>query len=601
MYPIVRQNDALRQEGYALTRSMVANPQNVEAFAPVDIAMDSLIFINPNGGDGINSNIAPPDSSNVNPDPESNYGGDLQLMQYPYLIVTTPELKHSLRRIAALKRQKGYNVKIVTMDEVTSDPYASQGDLVKNSEGNYEVAYDDDAGKLRQFLKHYFQRYGTKYVLLAGTDVPYRKDVGFPGHGDMYFSDLTGNWKELIDCMPELFVGRLLGKFDQQFDNYTDKLIRYEMNPGNGDYSYLKRAIFTESQTYIGLLQPGMNNMISIFTEQTPIREVVNGNFPKGCDIIDSINTNHYGLLCSFNHGEPSAIKVYGSDSLEHRYLLWAIDTVKVFPGLIDSLETGNGLNRIMNKYHPMIYYSLSCSTMPYNKKEGYDIDENFGESFTMGKDYGGPVYMGNTVDVDSIPTLELFEKFSLRIKNGYFRLGEADALSKTDINGYHIYTASVRHNYLGDPAIDLWTDVPEVYSGISIMRTDNSVSVIGVNNDSTLVVYLVNGEVPRCRYTSSNVVFNNVQPNGIIMLYKHNYIPYIAPILIQNTTIGNSQYVIANDISAGYNVDNNRTNGEVTIASGVEYEIESAGVVRLEGGFSVEKGAKFAIKPTCF
>ena len=34
---------------------------------------------------------------------------------------------------------------------------------------------------------------------------------------------------------------------------------------------------------------------------------------------------------------------------------------------------------------------------------------------------------------------------------------------------------------------------------------------------------------------------------------------------------------------------------------NGIEYEIEASGVVTLEGGFNVEKGATFAVYPSCF
>ena len=84
-------------------------------------------------------------------------------------------------------------------------------------------------------------------------------------------------------------------------------------------------------------------------------------------------------------------------------------------------------------------------------------------------------------------------------------------------------------------------------------------------------------------------------------MLYKHNYIPYIASLELQNFNIYGSQYVIANDVIAGYSIDNNRDYGEVRIKSGAKYEIEPTGTVTLEGGFMVEKGATFAVYPSCF
>lgn len=70
---------------------------------------------------------------------------------------------------------------------------------------------------------------------------------------------------------------------------------------------------------------------------------------------------------------------------------------------------------------------------------------------------------------------------------------------------------------------------------------------------------------------------------------------------VLQNTVLKSSQYVIAGDFLAGSTVDCNRTSGEVVVKKGVKYEIESSGVVRLEGGFKVEKGATFAVYPACF
>ncbi len=84
-------------------------------------------------------------------------------------------------------------------------------------------------------------------------------------------------------------------------------------------------------------------------------------------------------------------------------------------------------------------------------------------------------------------------------------------------------------------------------------------------------------------------------------MLYRHDYIPYIAPMVLQNVTLNNSQYVIASDVTAGHSVDSERTNGNVIVQNGTEYEIEASGTVTLQAGFSVEQGATFAVYPSCF
>ena len=87
--------------------------------------------------------------------------------------------------------------------------------------------------------------------------------------------------------------------------------------------------------------------------------------------------------------------------------------------------------------------------------------------------------------------------------------------------------------------------------------------------------------------------------PNSIVMVRSHGKLPYVAPLVLQNTNIQNSQYVIANDVVASRSVDAGRTAGDVTVKNGAEYEIEYKGSVTLGPGFKVEKGATFIVKPS--
>ena len=64
---------------------------------------------------------------------------------------------------------------------------------------------------------------------------------------------------------------------------------------------------------------------------------------------------------------------------------------------------------------------------------------------------------------------------------------------------------------------------------------------------------------------------------------------------------MSNSEYVIASDVIAGNFVEYYREEGDVTIQSGAVYEIEAKGSVTLQDGFKVEKGATFAVYPSCF
>ena len=594
MSPIVRNDSLLREEGYQLTQSMVVNPGQVKNFAPTQTVIpgiDSIGYIHGGiGGDLINGGEGGTpieDTTNIN----------IHHLNYPYLIVTTSDLKHAVRRIAALKRQKGYNVKVVTMDEVLSSYFSGNGDLVGEG-SNAHLAHTDDAGKLRQFIRNYFKFYGTKYVLLAG-DLPYRILPGsaFDYLTDLYYSDLSANWQDTTttDRNPELYVGRIVANHIgsnhvEQINNNIDKLFRYELNPGKGDYSYLRKALFSQGQKFTGYLRDVRLNLSQIYPNPVQLDEgfINNSLHPNGKDIIDTINSNPVSFLSIYNHGDTTRTRIYGSET--------QVDDL-FFVHARKPLNIGNGLNCLQNKYYPMIYYSPSCTTIPFDNKNKF----SYGESFITGKDYGGPVYIGYTRGIYDLDGKILAETFSKLIMDGCVKLSDAFAMSIVDAV-YEEHNSWLTHGYFGDPELELWTDIPECYSDINVTKTDNSVMISGLPTGQTIVGYLANDH----QYQTKNITtprdtIYNVSPNSPIMLYQHNYIPYFAPLTLQNQTIEESQYVIANDVTAGKSVDSYRTKGNFTISNDVEYEIEASGTVRLEKGFKVEKGATFAVYPSCF
>ncbi len=615
MYPIVRNDTALRNEGYRLTQSMVVNPTNVDAYAP-DINMDTMMVINPNSGNGLN--VVPPYELNFDPIDTTHVGH--QEAYFPYLIVTTPELKHSLRRLAALKKQKGYDVMIVTMNDVMNDSTVNQGDKIQRADGSYHIAYNDDAGKLREFLKRCYYKYSTQYVLFAGKNIPYRYKLfsGKYAPSDLYFSDLNADWSaDTVDKAPELYVGRIMPRNDQHVANYTDKLLRYELSPGHGNRSYLKRAIYTESHdlTKANEVSDLKQFADSIFPVSCVMREDTSNNsrFPSGVDIVNEINNTKYGYLSFHNHGYPLGLITYGhridpACPEEPYYLLWAIDSVRFTNGMIITGEfpSGNGLNNLTNKQFPCVSYSVGCTTMPFDTFSYYGSNNlNLGESFTLGKDYGGPAFLGNTREGAIRLSSELECSFIKQLLEHHYHIGITEALSKfafdKDIYRNDTCYFSCVHNLLGDPEFEIWTDTPQEFTNIQVTRSDNRITVSGDNiNSATVACYSNDG---KWRKTSplARVSFTGISPNSTVMIYKHNYIPYIAPLLLQNENLSNSQYVIASDVTAGNDIDSNRTPGDVTVKNGVEYEIEASGTVTLQDGFKVEKGATFAVYPSCY
>ena len=187
------------------------------------------------------------------------------------------------------------------------------------------------------------------------------------------------------------------------------------------------------------------------------------------------------------------------------------------------------------------------------------------------------------------------------------YKIGSAYSLSKKG-SGHLLKDfpeCCVTQNLLGDPTIELWTDIPELYSNVTVTRYDNSITLSGIDADSTITIVAIKSlsqAEPKTILTSDSIVsINQISPNSTIMLYKHNHIPYILPLVLQNVELDQSQYVFASDVVAGYSVDSIRTPGNVSVNSGTEFEIEATGTVTLQGGFSVEQGATFAVYPSSF
>jgi len=623
MTPIADINSTERQAGFNMTKALVVNPTDVESFASSEnfSAAQYGISAGVNYLDSICNDLylyslGDPEeiSSNMKPN-------------YDYIIITTAALKPSLRRIAALKRQKGYKTGIVTIEEILRNPFIPGGDVIYTN-NEWKTAYDDDAGILRQYLKLAYGYNPNRFALLVGASLPIRYIKLLPPFNndsitlpsDLYFSDFNADWSvNQIDKNPEIFTGRIIAKTRDQISNYTDKLFRYVLNPGKGNTGYLKRALYTEGydmrKNYETIRVK--RELDSVFTQSVVIQESDDYNdtskYPSGEDIINEINNTQYGFLSFHNHGYPSGILTYGfryNSLKDYPYFLWAIDSVHVTP-LSDWMveydtSTNNGLNDMLNKDYPNVCYSIACSVMPFDTISGFgSIPMNFGESFTTGKDYGGPAFFGNTREGSTPASSDLELQFGYLLRNGTYKTGMVEANSKVRYNYYRNEYICAVHNLLGDPEFNIWTDEPQQYQGITVTRTDNSITVSGINSiDPAIVAYsylLTDWHQGTDTISDSSVTFNNISPNSTIMVYQHNYIPFIAPLELQNVELNKSQYIIASDAVAGNAVNANRTIGDVVVMRGAQYEIEASGVVRLEDGFKVEKGATFAVYPSSF
>lgn len=529
---------------------------------------------------------------------------------YDYIIITSEELSHCFNSFLNWKRRKGVDIGIVTLSYIYSN-YAS-GDIISG--------INDNAGSIRQFLYDAYSN-GTTFCLLGGdnTVVPIR--YGWASNNtinnnyiipcDYYFSDFNGDWnvdgdacygeptEDNPDFVPEIFIGRLMCSTQEHISNWTRKLIVYESNPGNGNTSYLTKALYTEAdhmQQYNWAYR--ISRKLSFLSNKI-LKETYNGihdynsvglpQFPRGSDIINEFN-NYYGFVSFMGHGSPQNIAV--ATKLMNDYPKERIYTYESeYPDLI-----GGALENMRNEDHPNIYYSISCSNVPFDDFNHSVSKKNIGECYTTEFKSGGVAFLGNTRYGWINSSLYLFEHFADEITKGNTHIGiaEANSIILTS-NNYLKYS----HNLIGCPETEMWTLHPYEFENVFITQTGTTVNVnTGVLSDCRICVMSIldNGESYWEVKNGSAATFYNVTEPYYVTITKPNYIPYLYPddIKIQNHTFTENTTIIGNNISVGYNVDNSKTYGTVKINPGVHVTFIPKGTFQI--GTSSSTGTHFEL-----
>ena len=570
-----RYSQRVHRWGREQTKLMVVNPSQVDGFAPMAITRAAV----------------PLNEATVLP-------------SYEYTVVTSRALAPAFDRLLGWKRQKGLSAGVVCIEDILACQEFQQGDTLSH--------INDDAGKLRAYLEHAYKLGSLQYALLAGDyrilpiRYGYREDYDIMSQPDnidkmiptdLYFSDFNGDWNsnrnscygepnaDQIDHYPEIFVGRLLCANSQEVENYTEKLLRYERNPGNGDFSYLKKAFYCQSD------QLQENNEAEIIKrawgttfiehkimQEEPSFDANETTGPTGKQVIDEMN-NRYGFFSWHGHGAPSHIVVSNSAHVNSDRVITAFQNVNSGSFI---QESGHGLDCLTNHDYQAIAYSVACTTTPFDIYGSYNIPYNIGSSFTVAGLYGGPAFLGNTREgfYKNYASATLEEEFANLVKTGNC-IGAAEALSKAYLNENKdsinkgstdlAHKVILAHHLIGCPEFSMWTGIPTEYRGITVSRTDNSIIVAGNGLDSSRVA-LTSGiyALPEVKtVTGTSITFTGASPNSVVTVYKHNAIPYVAPLYLQNDTIRSSQYFLVNDIHIGRAVDANRTEGNVVIESG--------------------------------
>ncbi len=260
-----------------------------------------------------------------------------------YAIVAPAELIPSFADFISWKAAKGLNIYAKSIEDIVAQ-YPAGDQVVPGALG-----INDDADSIRQYLFEQYSQHGLVYALLVGDDTnfpirygcamdepdenhPIERNYIIPT--DLYFSDFSGDWNvndnefygepaDSIDMVAEIFVGRLLAPSLAQngaqfIENWTEKLITYEGNPGYGADSYLTNAVYAVADQLVYSSDvPQQISLLSShgFQVNAMIEDPPNGALgtPTGAHVIDQIN-NGTGIISIYAHGSWCTMAVSTTD-----------------------------------------------------------------------------------------------------------------------------------------------------------------------------------------------------------------------------------------------------------------------------------------------
>ncbi len=387
-----------------------------------------------------------------------------------FLIITSGEIAPGFYPFLAWKNQKGLPTDMILIE-----------DILANTAGG------DPAEQLRNYLIQAYSE-GVRYVLLGGNDdvVPirylypgnvsnYYPELNYQHISDLYFADLTGDWDadgdgvwgesyhDQPDIYPELYVGRVPAWTAEHASIWGNKAIIYEKNPGNGDPSYLTKALFICSDQMRDLNQHNvLADMMpdNFVTDASRLIEEPSGNDPSPtsptAQYVIEVMQEGWGFISNLNHGDYSW---YSSKGAYYNRYGWS--------GVWGDTVVWNGcgaLSHLTTYDQPAVHYSISCDLAALDFDTGifrpppYISPYCFAESY-MFEPGSGVAFLGNTRWGWVSSSYNLERRFVTHVlTDSTSRLSVAEALSKIDYPNYRDITYC--HNLFGDPEMSLWLSV---------------------------------------------------------------------------------------------------------------------------------------------
>ena len=453
-----------------------------------------------------------------------------------YLIITPNSFYDEVLPLAQWKEKKGWTVTIATLSQTGSTP-----------------------GEIKNYISTAYHTWSPppEYVLLIGDkdSLPPFSLITPPSTSDYGYTLIDGN-----DFFGELLIGRLPANNANELNTIIAKIINYEKTPYMTSTSWFKKGLMVAA------------NYPAIMTTPIPTKQWVREKLIEyGFNNVDTVyyppTSGGAPISSSINQGVTFVNYRAGDGNLDG----W------IFPSF-----TNDDILALSNGWKLPIVTSITCYT------GNFGAQTCFGEAWLRAGNpttpKGGVGFIGASGATTSSRWNNCLDYgiYWAILKEDIYNLGPAFYRGKMELfmnfpddttwaegSSYYFHT----YNLLGDPSLDIWTDVPDtfvVYHNATIPVGTNNLSIQVKNStnqavENAMVSLYKENEVKEVAFTdgAGNVTFNfstSSQDTLFVTVTKHNFKPHCGYCLVNNSSV----YVGYYDHTISDPLPNGNNNGEV-------------------------------------
>ena len=370
----------------------------------------------------------------------------------------------------------------------------------------------DEAERIRNMIKHYYDTENIRWVLLCGDAqdnlIPIRYvynpdpsgEVDYNKPTDFYYSDLTGSWDsdgdgvfgeapiysggiDEIDWTPEVYIGRFPANNVYELELIVNKTLKYETNPFVG--KWMNRMLLAG-----GISDPSPKNP-SDYEDESRLTQYIWQQYTQAVMNFTHLSdyTGKYYPLepSSFSPTEPfedlTQAKVSQNMTAGYSTVIMAGhgDNYDVYSRLLPTsakIYDVNDARNIGNINMPSLVYIDACETSSYDKN-----DDNLCELLLNATHAGAIGVIGGlrlTFYYDDDTNLEKLNRGNAKLFWKEFFVGKKFQQGKALYDSKLAYMNSDYFNrgaatmneewqrknvltycLLGDPDVDIYTDIP--------------------------------------------------------------------------------------------------------------------------------------------